>query len=207
MRLYDKEIRKLLLNQILTIEEYVEDPSCIIVNEMDICFGCARIDLAVINGQMHGYEIKSDYDNLERLPSQADYYNRVFESLTLVVSEKHFTKAVEIIPEWWGIYCVTTEYNRASLNIVRSPKPNINIDVASIAQLLWKDELYELLKKRGITKGVKSKTRYELSKIVEKQLVPSDICEFTRQKLKQRTSSRALQLQQLYGDWHQLQPN
>jgi hypothetical protein len=58
LRLYDKEIRKLLLNQILTIEEYVEDPSCIIVNEMDICFGCARIDLAVINGQMHVMKLR-----------------------------------------------------------------------------------------------------------------------------------------------------
>src|SRR5687767_12122105 len=49
----------------------------------------ARIDLAVINGSMHGYEIKSEADNLDRLERQIPAYNAVFNRVTAVVAQRH----------------------------------------------------------------------------------------------------------------------
>jgi len=37
-------------------------------------FGASRIDRAVVNGSVHGYEIKSETDDLTRLPAQARAY-------------------------------------------------------------------------------------------------------------------------------------
>ena len=55
------------------------DPDTRIVEEMGIWSGSVRIDIAVINGELSGFELKSDRDTLERLPNQADLYSRVFD--------------------------------------------------------------------------------------------------------------------------------
>lgn len=207
MKIYDKDIRNLLLNEIMKKKEFISDPHCKLVHEMDVCCGCARIDIAVINGQLHGFEIKSECDNLERLPSQIDYYNKVFDTLTLVVSEKYCDKTKEIIPEWWGLYCIKKSETGASIEIVRSPTKNPKVDPLNLSQMLWKEELFELLTHNGLTKGIKSKTRYQLGKIAVKYIKNTEIASFVREKLKNRKSWKALELQQLSDDLHLLQPN
>jgi len=62
-------------------------------------FGDARIDLAVVNGKLHGYEIKSDADTLKRLPAQAEVYSAVFDLVTIVVGEHHLDTVRAIVPE------------------------------------------------------------------------------------------------------------
>jgi len=39
----------------------------LIVEELGLCQGIARVDLAVVNGSVHRYEIKSESDTLTRL--------------------------------------------------------------------------------------------------------------------------------------------
>jgi len=167
---------------------------------MDICIGCARADIAVINGKIHGYEIKSEQDNLERLSSQVEFYNKVFDTVTLVTSEKHSSKAVDIIPDWWGLDCVTTNNKNVYIELKRFPQENKGVEVFYLSQLLWKQELFELLKQNGISRGIKSKTRYELGKIVEDNIKFTDVSAFVRHRLKNRKSWKALQLQQLCDD-------
>ncbi len=207
MKIYDKDIRNLLLNEIVRKKEFISDPSCIVIHEMDVCCGCARIDIAVINGQIHGYEIKSERDNLERLPFQIGLYNKIFDTVTLVVSEKYCNKTTKIIPEWWGLYCITKNKTRASLEVVRSPSKNLQVETINLVQLLWKEEICELLTVYGLSKGIKSKTRYELGKIAVKNIKGTEIASFVREKLKNRKSWKAHELQQLYDDLHLLQPN
>jgi len=57
----------------------------------------------VVNGKLHGYEIKSDADTLKRLPAQAEVYSAVFDLVTIVVGEHHLDTVRAIVPEWWGI--------------------------------------------------------------------------------------------------------
>ena len=61
----DVDIRKALLANLEV--KYGDSSHDLIVEE----FGCktARADVAVINGFLHAYEIKSDSDSLDRLPS------------------------------------------------------------------------------------------------------------------------------------------
>ena len=99
---------------------------------MDVCSGCARIDIAVINGKIHGFEIKSEQDNLERLPSQVELYSKVFDTITIVAAENHFNKLNEIIPNWWGIYCIVKNKSGAALKTKRRPRENKEIDVLSL---------------------------------------------------------------------------
>lgn len=201
MKVYDKDIRSLLLKEIVKKQEYVSDPTCIVVHEMDVCFGCARIDIAVINDRMHGYEIKSERDNLERLPFQIEFYNKAFDTITLVVSENHCAKAAKIIPKWWGLYCAIKDRREPSLQVIRHPSRNSRVEALTLAQILWKEELRELLTVNGVTKGVKNKTRYELGEMAAKEVGYSELASFVRNKLKNR-DWRALPIRQLCDDLH-----
>jgi len=202
MRIYDPDIRELLYKKFLETPEFASDPSTIIINEMDVLFGVSRIDIAVINGKFHGFEIKSERDNLERLPSQVKSYNKVFDTVTIVVSENHVSDAMKIIPEWWGIYCVSIKDNYPKLIEKREVKDNGDTDLLSLTQLLWRDELIELLSLNGIIKGTKSKNRFALCNMVVKNIDENIIRTFVREKLKSRPTWRAVQLQQLYDDSH-----
>ena len=82
-----------------------------IFEELGVRHGAARIDIAVINGFMHGYEIKSDSDTLERLPGQMNEFNAVFDKMTLVVGKRHLYDAINIIPDWWGIIVAKIDAN------------------------------------------------------------------------------------------------
>ncbi|MFA1819557.1 sce7726 family protein [Virgibacillus oceani] len=205
MGLYDKDIRKILLDEFIETPEFIKDPSTIIVNELDVCSGSAIMDIAVINGKIHGFEIKSEFDTLERLQTQGKYYNKVFDTVTLVVSDKHIEKAIDLIPEWWGIYSVVT--NQDSIEVVRNPKLNESINVFSLSLMLWKPELICLLNEHGITKGLKSKTRRELSKITTESVNPSDIKSFVKSALKGRKPWKARLLQLLHDEKQHSLPN
>ena len=78
----DIDIRQVLLKKLSA--EYRYDPDTIIIEELGLCQGEARIDLALVNGFIHGYEIKSERDTLERLPSQIEIYCRTLDTVTIV---------------------------------------------------------------------------------------------------------------------------
>lgn len=201
MGIYDKDIRTALVEEFQKIPEFTDDQSTIIINELDVCSGSAIIDIAVINGKMHGFEIKSEQDTLDRLQTQAYFYNKVFDTVTLVTYYKHLDRALKIVPNWWGIINVNKGKNSSIvLEVVKKPALNPSLDNTRLAQLLWKDEQIILLKKYGITKGVKSKSRMELSKIIGNHINGIEIKNFVRETLKTRKDWKALSLQQLYDD-------
>lgn len=202
MKVYDSDIRELLYKNFLDVPEFTSDPSTIVVDEMDVLFGASRIDVAVINGKIHGYEIKSERDNLERLPSQIESYSKVFDTITIVVGENHISNTTNIVPEWWGIYYVSKKGNYPKLVKERNATENLEADLLSLTQLLWRDELLELLGLNNITKGTKSKNRFALCNMVVKNINEDTVRKFVREKLKSRVDWRAVQLQLLYDDLH-----
>lgn len=204
-KLRDEDIRRMLISEFMKKQEFIFDPSTVVLNELDVCSGCARIDIAVVNGKLHGFEIKSERDNLDRLPSQIEFYSKVFDTLTLVISEAHLKKARDIVPKWWGIDCVIKKSSSAHIKTVRKPKLNMMNQPLDLSLLLWREELIELLGIHSITKGVKSKSRYQLGQIAAEKIDKEQISGFVRSKLKYRDAWKALPLQQL-GDDLQLSP-
>lgn len=149
--LNDFKVRSLLLNELNEIYGRCNDTR--IINELGLDNGAARIDVAVVNGIMHGYEIKSDLDNLGRLPRQMEYYNRAFERMTIVVSRKYLSEVKELIPEWWGIKVISADQSR--LINVRKGRKVSKQDPTLIIKLLWKKELEGLIDHLGLAKSLK----------------------------------------------------
>ena len=159
----DKTIRTALRNTLnKDIEHYClnNNANVDIFEEFSVKHGTERIDFAVINGIMHGYEIKSDRDTLKRLPEQVNEFNKVFDKLTLVVGKHHLLNAINIIPDWWGI--TLAKINSSQIiyfQAIREAEDNPHQKGISIARLLWKQEALEILKNKNQAKGMRSKPR------------------------------------------------
>lgn len=138
-------------------QEHEGDASTRVVEEMGIWSSSVRIDIAVINGELSGFELKSDRDTLQRLPLQADIYSRVFDRLALVVGSRHTAKALPIIPSWWSIIEAKEANGTVILETVRTGTPNPNPDPLLVAKLLWKNEALAALESFGLAKGWRSK--------------------------------------------------
>lgn len=152
----DPDIRAVLLCE---LNQRFSDPDHDLILEE---FGCndSRIDVAVVNGSLHGFEIKSDSDSLARLVGQAEQYSRVFDFMTLICGRKLFSAARELVPKWWGLRVARYERGLVTLQEIRSPKQNTDQDKAALARMLWKDEALRCLRKNGY-KTVTSKDSAE----------------------------------------------
>src|SRR4051812_5310417 len=78
------------------------DPT-VIVDEVFLCGGESRADIAVFQDSLTGFEIKSAKDSLVRFASQAGCYNRCFEFATLVADPEHIASALPFVQDWWGL--------------------------------------------------------------------------------------------------------
>lgn len=186
--LKDKDVRSTLLAEI--DDEYKNVPDTIVINELGLLQGLCRVDVAVLNGIIHGYEIKSDADTLERLPSQVVLYSRVLDKITLVVGEKHLENALDIIPKWWGVKIFSKNKNITVLNNYREEKENCNVDVNSVVELLWRQEVIELLIAKNIDSKILKRPKDELYKLLVEQYSLQEIKNITRTILKNRTGWR-----------------
>ena len=148
------------------------DSQAILIDELSVCAGEARVDIAVVNGSFHGYEIKSERDTLYRLAGQISAYNRALEKVSVVVAECHLEDVGRMVPGWWGIVLAEAGPRAIRLRPRRRARVNPEIDALSVAQFLWRDEALRLLEDLGIDQGVRSKTAWDmLSRLAEQ--VPS----------------------------------
>lgn len=186
----DSDIREVLLSDLG--RQYKNDPDTMIIEELGLCQGEARVDIAVVNGSIHGFEIKSEQDTLKRLTGQAAIYSRVLESITLVVGSDHLDEALKIIPKWWGVI-VAREKRRGQLHLKkrRKGKSNPSIDPFAVVQLLWRDEAIEALKKLDLHKGLANKPRTILWNKLSEHLATDELLALVRNLLRSRENWRS----------------
>ncbi|MEV2910989.1 sce7726 family protein [Paenibacillus larvae] len=185
MKTTDTDIR-ISLHAVLRREHADKSALPLIVDELSLCQGDARIDVAVINGSIHGYEIKSESDTLERLQRQVEVYNKVLDKITIVTSPCHIDRVIEMIPDWWGVTKAEKDENGRMVFIpCREALNNPDIDAFSLAQLLWRDEAIEILKRRRLHKGLLSKPRNRLWSALSKRL---DLQELQREVINKLTA-------------------
>lgn len=139
---------------------YGDDPEHRIIEELGINHGSVRADVAVVNGILECYEIKSDRDTLLRLPGQIKGYNAVFDKVTIVVGFTHIFDAMELIPDWWGITVAKQDRSGAVVfSHIREAQFNEDRNSISIARLLWREEALRILEEMNEADGYWSKPR------------------------------------------------
>jgi hypothetical protein len=156
-----------------------------------LCQGNARVDLAVVNGSLSGFEIKSERDTLQRLPHQVQIYSRALDSVTIVANGLHVKKIGQLIPEWWGIIEAFMKEGEVAFSVVRQDSRNPDLDPFAVAQLLWRPEVVAILNELGLDKGLSGKSRRVLWDCLAQVLPLNQLRERVRETLKAREHWRS----------------
>ncbi len=173
-------------------EEYAGETGTVFIDELGICQGRGRIDVAVVNGSLHGYEIKSDRDSLRRLPCQVEMYGKVVDKATLVVGSRHFAESLALVPDWWGVIQVESGAEGVHFKTIRQGRSNPNIEARALVELLWRDDAISLLDEHGEAYGVRSKPRRVVWDRICEMLEVEDIAAEVRARLTARVTPRGL---------------
>lgn len=156
----DNCIRRALLSHLE--QQHGHESSTRIFQELGLCGTEVRADIAVVNGILHGYEIKSDRDSLRRLENQVLLYSRVFDRATVVVGRRHVKHAASMVPNWWGILIANQVQNQITLATVREGSQNTSRDPRALVEFLWRDDAIALLECHDAARGVRSKPRSDI---------------------------------------------
>lgn len=186
-KIRDLDIRRVLRAQLQ--HRHAHEPDAVILDELGICQGDSRVDLAVINGLLNGFEIKSERDTLERLPVQEAAYSRVFDEVTLVCGQNHLCHVQSLIPHWWHLAEATMEEERVAVRTVHVGGRNPQPDPHAVVQLLWRREALAALQELGLDKGHRTKARKTLWRVLAEAVTPLHLGAIVRRFLKAR------------GDW------
>ena len=158
----------------------------IFLEEMVVPEHDTRIDLAVVNGSLHGFEIKSDADTLRRLPSQRDSYNALFDQVSLIVGARHIKTALPLIPEWWGVAMAVRTKHSVGIEWERVPTQNPNPDPTTAVKLLCRTEIEKVIRETGLCSATSKYYVYELTGMLMANLSPDLLRSVVRSVLKQR---------------------
>ncbi|OYX02412.1 MAG: hypothetical protein B7Z15_18975, partial [Rhizobiales bacterium 32-66-8] len=108
----------------------------VIVEELPVARGGSRLDLAVINGRIEGFEIKSARDTLDRLRRQVALGSPAMERATLVAAPDHIPEALHLLPDWWSVVLAEMgprgaihfrQYRRGGMNPQACPRAFVDM--------------------------------------------------------------------------------
>ncbi|EGR0208220.1 sce7726 family protein [Vibrio vulnificus] len=141
-------------------------------------------DCVLLNGIATCYEIKTEYDSLERLEEQIDAYCSVFDSVYVVCDAKHIEKIVETIPSEVGIIQLTRR-NTLSPKRQASDLRSRDINVENVMGSLRADEYKHLAQMiSGFVPNVSNIKMYSACYQIISEADPSEIRERYREVLK-----------------------
>lgn len=175
----DRDIRYALHRKCARIKRL--HPETLVIDELGLAHAKSRIDVAVINGCIHGYEIKSDKDSLYRFERQFQIYRQTLQKLTIVVAPRHLQAILAEAPHWCGIVEASVGIRGGvKLNTIRMARLNPDVDPIMMAHLLWRSEVVELLSRLGYTTKELRLPRKQLYELLSKALSTRDICHAVR---------------------------
>lgn len=153
----DSIIREAFKRKVL--RRHLQCPKTRVVDELGLHRGASRIDIAVINGRLAGFEIKSERDSLARLPGQIRLFSSVLERISLIVTWRHVIAAMRAVPGWWGVTLVERGARGGiSFSTLRPASTNPSPNSHALAALLWRDEALAILDSLGAARGVRGRS-------------------------------------------------
>jgi hypothetical protein len=187
----DELIRESFHRQVL--QRYQTCSDALVLDELGLCHGKCRADIAVVNGSLTGYEIKSDQDSLERLGEQIKIYSTIFDRAIVITGRKHSDSVLLQLPKWWGvIICDHSKRGGIKFESRRKAQWNKHVDPVAIAQLLWKTEASDILEDFGDPPSLTRQRRLFLYERLAKLMDLTELKRRVRNCLKQRKNWRHL---------------
>jgi hypothetical protein len=196
--LRDAELREAVHKRLLSHAWRSDDT--LVVDELGVLHGAARVDIAVINGHIRGLELKADADTLNRLPRQIDAYGQVVDRASLVTTDRHIDGALKLLPPWWGVVTATSTASGVQFRRLRPERANPDVDTASLLALLWRSEAFDLLQKLGGGGRAQKMSRKGLYAELDTLLSKRALSAYVRSTLKNRQRWRDRPTPSSYDD-------
>jgi len=169
--LLDKDIR-----DIFSTHYAKKFPKSNLLNEVRINNGLAIADLVSVGRKtLHCYEIKSDRDKITRVIDQSRYFDIAFNKISLITTVAHQKRALDIIPDYWGLIIVSNT-PQIKINYIRKASFSPLFSKQKALLTLWRDELLNImLMKNIIEKSMNKFNRNELINILCNKLTTNEI--------------------------------
>lgn len=138
-----------------------------VLEEVQVFNGNAIADVVAVYKTLHCYEIKGQTDSIGRITRQGQFYDQAFPLITLVTTENHFRRAIELCPAHWGIVLAFERRSEVGLRFERgaSRNPNYRPEIALLS--LWRSELIEFSRSDEI--GYEKMNRKEIAALIAQQ--------------------------------------
>ncbi|MBD3587610.1 sce7726 family protein [Salinimonas sp. HHU 13199] len=110
----------------------------------ELRLGSSKVDAFIVNGIATSYEIKSEYDNLDRLEKQLSDYAAFSDKVYVLGDIKKIDQLVSNIPSQFGIKVLT---KRGTMSTVRTSSnfyPEFSVE--KVASLLTAPELKDIVR-------------------------------------------------------------
>ncbi|WP_080428047.1 sce7726 family protein [Burkholderia ubonensis] len=158
-----------------------------LINEMVVANWSRRADLAVANGHLQAFEIKSDFDSLKRLDGQLSTYISRFEKVTVVCASRFTEEVLRRAHPRVEVLEVIESNEAISFRLVRRGKLHRLQDRQILLGFLLKTEIQNLLKQNSI--GFEVDCARHVLEDLATAISPSKIRTFLLTALKQRYSA------------------
>lgn len=136
--------------------------------------GGSRADvIGVIDGNLLGFEIKSDSDSYTRLKTQTRDYDKFCDINFLVIGKSHEKNADKYIPPYWGIICISKEKEEIKTEMLQIPGKNPKVSIKKQIEFLWRPELCQIQKWNQLPEYKQKSKQFVQEKILEK--VPEEV--------------------------------
>ena len=137
-----------------------------------------RSDMLVLSNSLHAFEIKGDFDNLQKLGYQLLDYTKTFDRVSIVTTKRHLKDVKKIISRQVGLILFTGE----TFQIKRKAIAQRRLDKVSLLTFLDKNIVKGLLKNDVPPKA----STEEIRKMAASQLSYTSIRIAVRNHLRKR---------------------
>lgn len=132
--------KNVLIHKILLGKHSLNTSQMLMEFRVDNC----KADVVLLNGSSTVYEIKSEYDSMNRLEGQVRAYRDAFDFIYVITSEKQIEKVNKIVNDDIGILLLT---DRNTISTYREAKSNIhNIKLPVLFDSMRKVEYIQIIK-------------------------------------------------------------
>jgi transcriptional regulator NrdR family protein len=158
--------------------------NAVLINELVVANWSRRADIAVANGKLHAFEIKSDVDNLRRLDGQVTTYLDQFDKVTVVTTSRYADPVLEMMPEQVEVWEARPSRDGVDFKVVRRGKTQLIKCKSALLRFLTKEEMLAIVRKKKISGTFD--TKKSLTHLIEANLSVKDIRECVLDSLKKR---------------------
>ncbi|MGX9718825.1 sce7726 family protein [Stenotrophomonas acidaminiphila] len=156
----------------------------VVINELPVANWSRRADLAVANGKLQAFEIKSDLDSLRRLDAQIALFSTRFDKVVVVTTARFLTPALERLPAYVEIWEAARKDDDVELRVARRGATREIKNKRILASYLQKSELVSFVRSSGaeVTQGA---SRDKLESLVDAMPL-NRLRAYVLERLKQR---------------------